>query len=722
MKRSKAILYASQYHTYDHINDHFGRNWVTCIASAQLVRLLAKRDWKLDNVSLSPDDKLRLADGIQLWLLCLQDCLDRESIGSYPRKALISWAFRLARYDLKAVIKQLKLALGILREDNASNGIISYTEWKHFYKALGLDPVMLGPIFELLKHFHNVQNEGAFLSCNDAIQFILRLTLSDISQVEEELIQDYIDTEHELAQKTYNPVLVDLLNKKAKEWLSDLDESEFHPAHSSGATASVRRADGYEMKYRDMPSSYGPLAITDGSVIPSGDQVCVLGIVPKGIDKKRLISKETTVVQYHQQGVFRMLDAHFNKHPWMNIHLHHSEYSADLCQNASDSEWRIKQHDARYPGLVEETTWEERLVLSHNHGTADLSSASDLHSYTVVKGIYSGTPLEPYIFNFRSDMVWIDDGGRSTIIGLEKFAPMGSACCFPVMCLTLSMVLDLARDLCRSHQLYLVYGDDIEASEDIWDIVLWMLPQLGFKVNLEKSFDPYQAFKESCGMESWFGHDVRPIRIPRRYDALSILSSSPAALSALIDFANACEDRLPSVWAQLINKITRHYGDVGFGYTGGLSAKACQGVIKRKLRYNFRLQRLEVRALVAKTTEYDHYQSTRLLKDLASLMRDSNAKVNFSDDDKDSVSTSKQRHKLSALAKQVLAFCDADEGREDNESEFIRYQHCLQQMSSTHRQRLLYPEDRITAKVGPAVTTLEWVWLPDDGSLYSTQV
>jgi len=179
---------------------------------------------------------------------------------------------------------------------------------------------------------------------------------------------------------------------------------------------------------------------------------------------------------------------------------------------------------------------------SNEIDTLDLSSASDSLSLALVKAVFPPSWLIPMLAS-RSSSVRLPDG-RS--ISVHKFAPMGSALCFPTQCIIFASVVVYAmclyvyesRDihtafsdwltptvihevLClmqdtpgysnRSFQPCSVYGDDICLDGRLTDIVKSILVRLGFVVNEEKSFVGNQAFRESCGGYYLNGHDITPL-------------------------------------------------------------------------------------------------------------------------------------------------------------------------------------------------------------------
>jgi hypothetical protein len=156
---------------------------------------------------------------------------------------------------------------------------------------------------------------------------------------------------------------------------------------------------------------------------------------------------------------------------------------------------------------------------------------------------------------------------------VAKFAPMGSAVCFPVQCIIFATVCivatilhytclddldgamaiingDLSRWLARhvsadfgqcsrTYESIAVYGDDIIVDNRITTIVVDILRKLGFVVNETKSFFGDQAFRESCGVFSLAGEDVTPFAFKARYIGSEV---DTRALASLVSLANLAGD------------------------------------------------------------------------------------------------------------------------------------------------------------------------------------
>jgi len=174
--------------------------------------------------------------------------------------------------------------------------------------------------------------------------------------------------------------------------------------------------------------------------------------------------------------------------------------------------------------------------------TLDLSSASDSLSLKLVKSVFPKSWLIPMLAT-RSHSATVPDGSD---VVLNKFAPMGSALCFPTQCiifasvgvyaacrytyevelvdgdfldwLTPSVISRVIRSFLhtpgtrrRKFQPLAVYGDDICCDRRLTDIIKPILSRLGFMVNETKSFCGSQSFRESCGGYYLDGNDITPL-------------------------------------------------------------------------------------------------------------------------------------------------------------------------------------------------------------------
>jgi len=104
------------------------------------------------------------------------------------------------------------------------------------------------------------------------------------------------------------------------------------------------------------------------------------------------------------------------------------------------------------------------------------------------------------------------------VLDLQKYAPMGSALCFPVeayvfwVVCTASVVSQLGLPLKKAAAEIYVYGDDIVIPTEWVSVCCAALESVGLAVNYSKCcIQGY--FRESCGMDAFNGVQVTPTRL-----------------------------------------------------------------------------------------------------------------------------------------------------------------------------------------------------------------
>lgn len=221
-----------------------------------------------------------------------------------------------------------------------------------------------------------------------------------------------------------------------------------------------------------------------------------LCLVPKDSRGPRVISSEPLELQFMQQAVLHRLA------PWIECNTQF------LCDETRKPVSRINFRD--------QSVNANHALSSSRTGkfaTLDLSEASDRVSLTLFRALW---PLrhQRAFEALRSHATISPDG---EIISLSKFAPMGSAICFPVestifFSLCVAALLEEGVPFNLACQSVYVYGDDIVVPSEHFDCVCKVLELHGLKVNVSKSFAS-GYFRESCGCDAWLGQDVTPHRI-----------------------------------------------------------------------------------------------------------------------------------------------------------------------------------------------------------------
>lgn len=344
-----------------------------------------------------------------------------------------------------------------------------------------------------------------------------RLNLPSLDY-ETECLVDYLSNESRLTGAYFSPIVVDRLKRIADEWFSLIDFPElwdFH--HGPGGVAGMGRSslrEKYDELLTEVPLDallYDPYS----GLTLDRDRTCSIVFVPKSLLTWRTISMESVYTQFYQQGLKTAFAEWFELHPVLRkkIFLRDQTKNRDAAQTGS--------------------------LFRGNLGTIDLSSASDSVSFDLVEAVLGDTVIWPHLVASRSEFAQLPNGQT---IALRKFAPMGSAVCFPVECLLFAMIAEMTVRECGGRgKGYLVYGDDIVADTAICRQLVSNLRECGFLVNEAKSFiDEECAFRESCGGEYFEGFDITPLRIPRNYKHLygKRLMKSPSTYECYTDLIN----------------------------------------------------------------------------------------------------------------------------------------------------------------------------------------
>lgn len=146
--------------------------------------------------------------------------------------------------------------------------------------------------------------------------------------------------------------------------------------------------------------------------------------------------------------------------------------------------------------------------------TLDMKEASDRVSMELVSYLFPENWMEALDAS-RSTHTRLPDG---TVIALNKFAPMGSATCFPVEAF-IFWALSVSIVICRlntplriaAKQVW-VYGDDIICHSASQAVIRQYLPKFGLVLN-EGKCCTQGFFRESCGCDAYRGVDVTPTKI-----------------------------------------------------------------------------------------------------------------------------------------------------------------------------------------------------------------
>lgn len=168
------------------------------------------------------------------------------------------------------------------------------------------------------------------------------------------------------------------------------------------------------------------------------------------------------------------------------------------------------------------------------YDTLDMTEASDRNSLALVKFIFGGINLLPWLLACRTPGVVLPNG---KVHMYKKFAPMGSAVCFPVeavvfYCLAVATLIDAGYPFLLAHRNTFVYGDDLIVPHGYFDALVRNFEAVGLKFSDAKCCVSGK-FRESCGVDAYDGVDVTPIRLRKPH-----LLRGTLDLASLVEHAN----------------------------------------------------------------------------------------------------------------------------------------------------------------------------------------
>lgn len=410
---------------------------------------------------------------------------------------LMTTSFKHVRGGLPAFLS------GFLRQIFDANGVLLSKE------AISVDAVEA--VRQLCYIFQKVE-----LECSDERKSLALLAFKEAdAQTGEWDDQDHSDLLSELER------VAALLFRNVVTAVDELCYyGEIVPAHGPGGTADHLSGNGkYDLLYwparLEAVFPYGEYGLPS----PRFDMFCRTGrvkqpemeqelparviLVPKTLKTPRVISAEPTSLQWIQQGLFRPLVAL----------LENDKLVGDLIGFTDQEPNRQLARKGSVDGHL---------------ATLDLKEASDRVSFCQVASIFRRWPsFWAAAVASRSNLAKLPDGD---VITLRKFAPMGSALCFPVeaMVFLAAVFMGIERDLNRRGEVFQltrrhiraywgrvrVYGDDIIVPVEHVESIKEVFNQFNWKINSEKSFMKGD-FRESCGGDYFRGEDVTPIKLRR---------------------------------------------------------------------------------------------------------------------------------------------------------------------------------------------------------------
>lgn len=236
--------------------------------------------------------------------------------------------------------------------------------------------------------------------------------------------------------------------------------------------------------------------------------------VPKDSRGPRLISCEPLEYQWAQQAVAAELVFCINKSLLTSgrVNFTHQEVNRRYC--------RLGSIDGRWV-------------------TLDMADASDRVSTLLVERLFANTHVLEYLLACRTQCTVLPSG---RLVRMKKYAPMGSALCFPVESLCFyALAVNVLVHHCgialdKACERVKVYGDDLVLCREDYAAVMQYFPYVGLMFN-EKKCCTGGFFRESCGLDAFLGEDVTPVKFRTRLSFTRDISS----IVSWIEYSNALD-------------------------------------------------------------------------------------------------------------------------------------------------------------------------------------
>ncbi len=336
--------------------------------------------------------------------------------------------------------------------------------------------------------------------------------------------------------------------RKARSLLQKLflsyDPTDIIPSHGPGVVATKQRL-WEKFHWTNVSSRITSMFPLDAFFCASPGHVCdvydsfsritdrshpaqVL-LVPKDSRGPRLISCEPVDFQWVQQGIRRTM--------YQLVESHYlTKYNVFFTDQGPNQRGALLGSSSK------------------RYATLDLKEASDRVSLDLVRLLFPEHVTNALVAS-RSSSTVLPNGQE---IELLKFAPMGSALCFPVLALTIWSLLTAAAPNADTREGILVYGDDVIVPTAYASSAMTILELFGLKINQSKSC--YQgSFRESCGVDAFQGINVTPVRFRTRWSD----TPAPDVYTSWIAYANSLWDRRCYVsYDYIVSRLEAIYGPI----------------------------------------------------------------------------------------------------------------------------------------------------------------
>lgn len=441
---------------------------------------------------------------------------------------------------------------------------------------------------------------------------------------ESRVVSSFVDTEREISTSLYAHEIYDTrLLRRARCLVHSVfhgfDPRNIQPKHGPGSVATGERGNGkfvfgrlYSSLNRCYPwyEYFEPVLLSRRTLHrvrrfrslerrTSGCAKVIL--VPKDSRGPRLISAEPLEYQWIQQGLGSAMVRRLESHPLTRgfVNFEHQSINQALALESSKT---------------------------GSMATLDLKDASDRVKLSLVEELFP-QELFRHLSAARSDQTLLPIGSDGKVQNLSKYAPMGSALCFPVLAIVVwALSKSAVETQTGSSTDVFVYGDDLIVPRLSATKVMDTLQAYGLKVNVDKSYIQGK-YRESCGMDAFDGECVTFLK-PKTLWTCNPKDAS--AYAGWISLVNDLDSELfPRTRSYLVDKIQGTFGSVPYGTTDSpfpcwevSSRREAQslnelGGFKHRWDSDLQLVTVKVRSLRVRTSSSAIAGYDRLLKDFS---------------------------------------------------------------------------------------------------------
>lgn len=430
-------------------------------------------------------------------------------------------------------------------------------------------PRFLGELFELV-----FDHDGTVLQepCVRSIRFIrdicylfYKYEVPCEPELERAVVRKFEQTENDLIEVTKQLQIMELqlvahagtsrqsvgmtrIARRARRLISSLfawfDPLDIQPRHGPGVV-STKETPWFKYRWTNVSEGITNFYPFDAYFCASQGHVCdtfstffnvtdkslpaEVKLVPKDSRGPRLISAEPVDYQWIQQGLRRSIYRLVEEHPLTKGKVLFTDQGPN--QRAA-----------------------LRGSIDGHLSTLDLAEASDRISLDLVRLLFP-EHIFVYLNAARSLSTRLPDG---RIINLKKFAPMGSALCFPVMAICIWALLTAGASDRETRNSLLVYGDDVVVKTAYAEDAINILESFGLKINRDKSCTS-GFFRESCGTDAFKGEVVTPVRIRTVWSS----SRTPSSYESWIEYSNQLYERkYYTAYNYIVSCLTQLYGEI----------------------------------------------------------------------------------------------------------------------------------------------------------------